>query len=273
MRRRTFVATTAGLGAALVAGCSDGSGSGGGSSDDDGGGGTDADSPAIGSFQLLVSDQPAAIEDFDSLNVSFEKARVFHGDKDETDSDDGDKTATNETTTNETTDSGGTEQPETETPSESEEEDDQEREDEGSEEEFREITLEGTTVDLTEVVGDKATGIFDGELPAGTYTKIELHATDVEGMVDGEEVAVKIPSEKLQIVKSFEVVADENTSFVFDINVVKKGPNGYNLLPVISESGVTGKDVEVEEVDSEDDNERGTPPDDNTTSNGDSGNN
>ena len=91
--------------------------------------------------------------------------------------------------------------------------------------------------------------MFDGELREGRYTKIELYAADVVGVVDDEEVEVKIPSGKLQIVKSFEVRAGETVSFVFDINVVKRGPNGYNLLPVISESGVAGEDVEVEEVD------------------------
>jgi hypothetical protein len=108
--------------------------------------------------------------------------------------------------------------------------------------------LDGATVDLTEVVGDKAISVLDGELEEGRYSKIELYAESVDGVVDGESVDVKIPSEKLQITKSFEVVAGESVEFVFDINVVKKGNGGYNLLPVISKSGVAGKDVEVEEV-------------------------
>lgn len=37
---------------------------------------------------------------------------------------------------------------------------------------------------------------------------------------------------------------------MFDITVVGKGQTGeYNLLPVISESGVAGKDVQAREVD------------------------
>jgi hypothetical protein len=63
---------------------------------------------------------------------------------------------------------------------------------------------------------------------------------------------VKIPSEKLKLVKPFEVAAGESVSFVCDISVVKRGKNnGYNLLPVIGESGVAGKDVEANEIDSE----------------------
>lgn len=249
MRRRVFVATTAGLGTTLVAGCS--AGNGGGDTDEDDGGDS---STATGSFRLLVSDQPADIGDFDSLGVSFEKARLFPGDGDETDTDDGGQ-ATNGTAADEPT---------------ADTDPEQEQEDEDDEAAFTEIDLEGATVDLTEVVGEKATRIFDGELPADTYAKVELHATDVAGVVDGEDVAVMIPSEKLQITKPFEVTADEPTSFVFDINVVKRGPNGYNLLPVISESGVAGEDVETEEVDSGDDGDAGTPPDETNTSNSDS---
>lgn len=73
MNRRTFVATTAGVGTTLIAGCSGGSGDGG---DDDGSAGS-------GTFRLLISDQPAAIEDFDSLDVTLSSARVFRAEEDE----------------------------------------------------------------------------------------------------------------------------------------------------------------------------------------------
>ncbi len=57
---------------------------------------------------------------------------------------------------------------------------------------------------------------------SGPYSKIELYAESVDGVVDGESVDVKIPSEKLQLTKPFEVVAGESVDFVFDINVVKR---------------------------------------------------
>jgi hypothetical protein len=78
----------------------------------------------------------------------------------------------------------------------------------------------------------------------------------VTGVVDGGEVDVKLPSEKLQITNGFEVTPDEPVSFVFDINVVKRGRNnGYILKPVISGSGVAGRDVDVNEIDDEADDE------------------
>jgi hypothetical protein len=62
-----------------------------------------------------------------------------------------------------------------------------------------------------------------------------------------------VPSERLRIIKPVEISAVAELSYVFDINVIQKGPmSEYNLLPVIGESGVAGEDVEVDEV------ERGT---------------
>ncbi|GAB3419530.1 hypothetical protein GCM10027435_21000 [Haloparvum alkalitolerans] len=284
--RRRFVALGAGASATLLAGCSGATDSDGTTADGDGTGdgsttesGSDG-STTVGSFRLLVSDQPADIGDFEELNVTLDHARVFRGEgddegddeetEDESETEDGaesgtetaestettTETATAEATTTEATTEAESTDEDAADETEDDDEDADEEEDESEEDEnddgengFSEIDLDGRTVDLTEVVGDKAVSVFDGELPAGRYTKVELHVRDAEGIVDGETVGVKVPSEKLQIVKPFEVVAGESLSFVFDINVVKKGNTGeYNLLPVISESGVAGEDVDVEEV-------------------------
>jgi hypothetical protein len=236
--RRRFLAIGAGVGATLLAGCA----------------GTGGDTPEIGEFRLLVSDQPADIGDFDSLDVSFEKARIFRaeGGTREAAPTTADGTGTTQdpadtTNATETTASGS----ETTAASTTEAEDTEEAEDDGGEG-YSEIDLDGATVDLTRVVGEDAIGVFEGELETGRYAKVELHVSAVEGVVDGEAVAVKVPSEKLQITTPFEVTAEESVEFVFDINVVKRGPtNGYNLTPVISESGVAGRDVEYEEVTAE----------------------
>lgn len=151
---------------------------------------------ATGNFDLLVSDLPADIGDFDYLRVTFSKARVFA---------------------------------------------------EG--EHWYERDISGKTADLTQLVGEKALPILETELDAGTYTKVELHVASVNASVNGSQANVKVPSNKLQITKGFTIVADEETRFVFDINVVKKGHTSeYNLLPVISESGVVGQDVDIDEV-------------------------
>lgn len=278
LRRRRLLTIGTGVGATLLAGCASQTSAS--DADGDAATATDADTSSsttgdadettaeAGAFRLLISDRPAAIDDFDELNVSFDRARIFRGEGDdgETAPDDSDSATTDaeatgtetetavetetETATATATETAtatltGTSTPtHSETPTEAAAESD-----DGEERGFFVVDLGGATVDLTQVVGDKAMGVFDGELEAGRYAKMELYAADVEGLVDGKTVDVKIPSGKLQLTKPFEVVPGETLSFVFDINVVKKGrSDAYNLLPVISESGVAGRDVEVEEV-------------------------
>lgn len=190
---RTYIFLAAVLVIAAAAGCT---------SPTDTGDGT-------GSFQLLVSDQPSEIENFDSLVVTFDRARVF-GPVNATDGDEGDG--------NETDDG------------------------------FQTFDISGESVDLTQVTGTRATQILNTTLEEGRYTKVELYTSDTDATVDGETVDVMVPSEKLMITKNFNVNSNATTRFVFDIQVVRKGTGGYNLLPVISESGVAGEDVEVEEV-------------------------
>jgi hypothetical protein len=287
LRRRGLLTLGAGLGVTMLAGCTSQSGSpetDGTASDSPTSDGTDGSAArSLGGFRLLISDQPVAIDEFDSLTVSFDRARIFRATgTEETSTPTGSATASGTptaspttsqtpsvtptasgtpevTATEEAAESQATDSPtpsptetEASTPSPTETEAAENEDDDDVEEDdtrgFSIVDLEGESVDLTDVIGEKAIGVFDGELQTGRYTKIELYAASVEGIVDGEEVDVKIPSEKLKIVKPFEVVAGETLSFVFDITVVKKGNGGYNLLPVISESGVAGEDVDVTEV-------------------------
>jgi len=274
--------TSVGAGAALLAGCTSGGGAG--EEGDDGAGGTDSGgvdttetsdaSVSGGRFRLLISDRPAAIGDFESLTVSFSHARVFGDVATET------ATATGTATTAANETGGGAVQPESDDGDEDDPgngngngrgngdggdggdgdedsrdtaaTDDRDAGEAGDDGEggFTRFDLSGASVDLTKVVGDRAMPVLDETLAPGRYTKIELHAADVTGIVDGEGANVKIPSGKLMLTKPFEVRRGESVSFVFDINVVQRGQgNDYNLLPVIGESGVAGTDVAVEEVD------------------------
>ena len=76
-------------------------------------------------------------------------------------------------------------------------------------------------------------------------------------MQSSDTAVVTVPSDKLQIVKPFEIEPNKTTKFVFDINVVRKGhSNEYNLLPVISDSGVVGEDIaDIEEVEHKEEEE------------------
>ena len=285
--RREFVALGAGASVTMLAGCAGGgsSGSPDGSDGSGGSGGTDDADVTTGSFRLLISDAPADIGDFDRLDVTLDEARVFQSggededddteadedtegpDDDESDStgnetDTGDDSTGNETDTGDDADDeeveNEDEEAETGDDDEEVENEDEEAETGDDDEEdsrgYTVVDLDGATVDLTQVIEEDAIAVFDGEIPAGSYEKIELEVSTVTGIVDGGEVDVKLPSEKLQITNGFEVTPDEELSFVFDINVVKRGRNnGYILKPVISGSGVAGRDVEVNEIDDEDD--------------------
>lgn len=247
--RRHVLLAGAAAGTALLAGCTGGNDTGGQTADSvgdttDAGGSSAATggSERAAAFRLLISDQPAAIDDFDSLDVSFDSARVFR------------RPASTETATATGTVTGtrtATATP-TETATETETTTEPEADDaDGGQRGFSVIDLDGRTVDLTRLVGERASAVFEGDLPEGRYTKIELAVADVVGIVDGEQVAVKVPSEKLQLTKPFTLTPNEPLDFVFDITVVRKGQGGYNLLPVISESGVAGEDVAVTEVPAE----------------------
>lgn len=203
---------------------------------------TEQTSASTGQFYLMVSDRPADISDFGYLNVTFEQARIFEqGDSTSEENTTSTNETTNSTETNSTetnktdTNSTGTNVTENETT-------------EGENEGYRTVDLNGTA-DLTQVVGDKAKSIANLNLEEGNYTKISLYAESIDASVNGSEVNVKIPPGKLMITKPFTVSANSTTGFVFDIGVFLRGNQqnnqGYILKPVISESGVAGKDVPV----------------------------
>lgn len=116
-------------------------------------------------------------------------------------------------------------------------------------EDYEEKSVSSDAIDLAKLTDDLSYPLIELDLEAGDYTKIELYVDTVEATVGGEETEIKIPSDKLMITKPFTVSDESTTSFVFDINVIKKGATGeYNLLPVVSESGVVGEHLERERV-------------------------
>jgi len=96
-------------------------------------------------------------------------------------------------------------------------------------------------VDLKQLIADNATEIWSGNLTPGVYTKVFIYVDNVTGILDdadGDEANVKLPSNKLQISKPFEVIDGEVTNFVYDVTVIKAGKSGkYILKPQIAQSG------------------------------------
>lgn len=246
--------------------------------------GTDAND--AGTVNVYISDERNAIDQFEHLNVTISSVGFKQADADDDDEDDrddgntttsttNDTTTTTQTTTNDTTTETTTAEHEStttdSTPPEADDDDaddsdaddtDADDEDESDREDWVVREVQNVTIDLTEYQGENATLLSEFEIPNGTYTKTFVYISDVNGtLTSGEQVDVKLPSEKLHINKEFTVGNGESVDFVFDITVFKAGNSGkYILKPVVSESG-TDVPFEADDED-EDDEDRQGPPDD-----------
>jgi len=228
---------------------------------ENGGSAGDVGTAATGTVQFYVSDQPAAIEDFEHLNVTITQVgfeRADNADEDETEA--GNTTATpapNATATaanaTPTATPGDGTTPVGEGP-DAEDGDGADDED-GERAGWETVGVDSRTVDLTRLRGDNATLVGTPEVPAGEYTTVFVHVDSINAtLTTGESVNVKLPSEKLQLNKGFTLEPNGTVQFVYDINVVKAGNSGkYILKPVISQSG---PDQPVREVDGDGTDER-----------------
>ncbi len=110
-----------------------------------------------------------------------------------------------------------------------------------------EVAPEVTEVDLTLLPGDKTQEIWRGNVPEGHYSKVFIYVAGVRGILKetGQAVDVKLPSEKLQLSKPFQVTDGEVSSFTYDLTVVATGnPRSgvkYILKPQVGQSSVEYK--------------------------------
>ena len=119
----------------------------------------------------------------------------------------------------------------------------------GEPDEWIEFDPQVKILDLTQLQGDKAREIWSGHISEGQYTKVFIHVSNISGvlMETGESVDMKLPSEKLQISRPFEVTSDSVVNFVYDITVVEAGKSGkYILKP---QAGQSGADQKFEKID------------------------
>lgn len=116
-------------------------------------------------------------------------------------------------------------------------------------------------IDLRPLEGENALSIWSGNITAGKYTKAFIYVSKVEGILKtGETANVKLPSEKLQISKPFEVTDDSVANFVYDIMVVEAGKSGkYILKPQIAQSGADQKFKEVTPKGKPEEGKKGKP--------------
>ncbi|WP_416839949.1 DUF4382 domain-containing protein [Haloferax sp. DFSO52] len=256
-------------------------------------GATDSSSSSSGSagetgtVNFYVSDEENAIEDFESLNVTIERVTFIsaeggddesvdaESEENDSEADDSEenesaeetgdaktnassnpkaKNATANATASANASANETETAENET--EVEEAADAEAESESKSEPSGQVTytVKNVTVDLTELKGDKSSLVGAYDVPKGEYNAVHVEVTNVSGTLKtGEQVNIKLPSNKLKLNSDFTVEKGESVNFVFDITAFEAGGSGkYILKPVISESGT---DVPIENVDEEADEE------------------
>jgi hypothetical protein len=107
-------------------------------------------------------------------------------------------------------------------------------------------SVDDVTVDLTQLTGAKAVKLADLTVAYGSYDKVSLTVSNVEGTLkNGKQATVKLPSETLTINGEFSVGESVGGSYVFDVGVQQAGGSGqFVIKPVV---GASGADVAVRE--------------------------
>lgn len=95
------------------------------------------------------------------------------------------------------------------------------------------------TFDLTKLVEGNTSTLFNGSVPVGNYSRLDLFFTDAVGVLaaDGSEMPVKAPSGRIFLNTGFTIVEGEETSFLFDVQVHKTGNGDYQFKPNADGSG------------------------------------
>jgi hypothetical protein len=211
--RRTYLRATgaAALGAAGLAGCV---------------------GRASGTLATQVTDQPADIDDFESLVVTVEG---FWLGPEGAESDDEDDADGNETDDGNDSDAGDDEA------SGGNETDGEEDTDEGRE--YFEFD-EPQEADLVQLQNGETELIDERELETGEYPYLQLDVSSADGtLTDGSDAPVDLPGNApLKFNEAFEIRENTRTTFTADFAPVLRGNGRYLLRPVPS-----GIEVEYEE--------------------------
>ena len=115
----------------------------------------------------------------------------------------------------------------------------------GGPERWVEFIPEVKEFDLTLLPGAKTQELWRGNIPEGEYNRVVIHVSRVRGTLKATEqtIEIKLPSNKLQMSKPFQISSGHVTSFTYDLTVVKTGSsrNGgkYLLKPQVADSGAS----------------------------------
>lgn len=248
LNRRRFLASTVSASMIGVAGCS---------TDDPVN--TDESSQNSGVLATAVSDQPGDIKDFKKMIITVNEIWVHpasdgeesgtqegtqeeseNGSESGTEADNEEKDSSTESGSDTTTDEATT----TPTPTEN-----------GESSPIKIKLDDGVNFDLVKLQGDSHAFISEKQLPVDEYEQIKLWVGDEVDAVlhSGESVDVMTPGNApLKFNKNFEIRADTRTEFIADFAPHKRGPNGYILKPVATETKVSYESLNSSSGDSSD---------------------
>nr|WP_256411535.1 DUF4382 domain-containing protein [Halorubrum rubrum] len=191
---------------------------------------------ATGTLATSVTDQPADIDDFESLVVTIDGIWLGPegGDGDGDGAEDGDEDGGGDDAGGNETDpdGGGNDADEGSDDDEAADETDDE-EDDPQGREYHEFD-EPQEADLVQLRGEETQLIDERDLATGTYLYLQLDVSGTDArLVDGSDATVELPgSAPITFDREFEIREDTVTSFTADFAPVERGNGTYLLRPV-----------------------------------------
>lgn len=189
---------------------------------------------ATGTLATNVKDAPGDISDFERCVVTIQGFWVMERDGTETDG-----------TDTESTDTEATETASTATSEETVQQQDETDVDQSDERTYYEYD-EPQEADLVQLQDGNTKLVDEREIETGTYAFLQLDVSSVNATLSGGgDADVGTPGEApLQFKESFEIRADQRTTFTADFTPVKRGQTGtYLLQPVAKGTEVSYSDV------------------------------
>ncbi|MBP1988121.1 DUF4382 domain-containing protein [Halolamina salifodinae] len=187
---------------------------------------------ATGTLATKVKDAPGDISDFESCVVTIQGFWLKEMDGTETEETDGTETEATETAESTATAEETVQQ-------------DEEDVDQSDERTYYEYD-EPQEADLVQLQDGNTKLVDEHEIETGTYAFLQLDVSSVDPTLSGGgDAEVGTPGEApLQFKESFEIRADQRTTFTADFTPVKRGQTGtYLLQPVAKGTEVSYSDV------------------------------
>jgi hypothetical protein len=182
---------------------------------------------ATGTLATLVKDAPGDIDDFERCVVTIQGFWLKEGSGDDSEDDDSDDSTA-------TTEQGVTEQTEAAV-------------DQRDDRTYYEYE-EAQEADLVQLQDGNTKLVDEREVETGTYAFLQLDVSGVDATLSGGESAEVVTpgNAPLQCKQSFEIRADQRTTFTADFTPVQRGTQGYVLQPVASGTEVSYEATETD---------------------------